>query len=206
MTKEIRKEREREEMRNLILDAAGQIIAEEGIEKLSIRKIAHKIEYSAGIIYHYFHGKDDIVEHLLQKGYLEMVSGIRSVQSEVQSGSPSVILKKSLEQFITMALSEGSQYRNIMLNDSQAILDHTSVLYKGASQERKAIGMLCQCLSQFQHMKGKDELYIERTAQVIWSSAFGLIMRLMVEKDLPNEQRDALISRYLDAMLAIAEY
>ncbi|KGE17234.1 TetR/AcrR family transcriptional regulator [Paenibacillus wynnii] len=204
MTKEAKKEREREEMRNLILEAASSIIAAEGADKLSIRKIAQKIEYSAGIIYHYFQNKNDIIEHLLQKGYQDMVSGIRSAQSEEMGGEPSLILKQSLQQFITMALKEGSQYPNVMLNDSPAVLSHTSVLFRGAAQERKAIGMLCHCLGQFQHMKDKDQEYIELTAQVIWSAAFGLIIRLTVEKELPEEQSEALISHHLDTMLVIA--
>ncbi|WP_410511072.1 TetR/AcrR family transcriptional regulator [Paenibacillus sp. BR2-3] len=205
MTTESRKEREREEMRTLILESASRIIAEEGIEKLSIRKIANIIEYSPGIIYHYFQGKEDIVEHVLQKGYQQMVSGIRTAQSEGMNDQPALKLKHSLRQFINMSIAEGAQYRNVMLNESPAVLRHTAVLFRGAAQERPAIGMLCQNLRQFQHMKDKEDAYVERTAQVIWSSAFGLIMRLTVEKDLPEEQREALISHYLDAMLAIAE-
>lgn len=204
MTKGSRKERERDEMRTIILEAASRIVTEQGIEKLSIRKIAHNIEYSPGIIYHYFLGKEDIVEHLLQDGYQKMVTGISSAQGETLVEEPGTMLKQALRTFIDMSLAESSQYRNVMLNDSPAVLSHTSVLYKGASLERKAISMLCQGLRQFQHMKDKNEVYIELTSQVIWSSAFGLIMRFTVEKDLPNEQKEALISHYLDAMLVIA--
>lgn len=205
MTKESRQEREREEMRCIILETASSIIAEEGIGKLSIRKIAHRIEYSPGIIYHYFQGKEDIVEQVLQKGYQEMVSGIRSAQSGELENQPGMMLRRSLQQFINNSLAEGSQYRNVMLNDSPGVLSLTSVLFKGAAQQREAIGMLCQCLRQFHHMRDKEEDYIELTAQVIWSSAFGLIMRLTVEKKLPKEQREALISHYLDAMIVIAD-
>ncbi|ULO10071.1 TetR/AcrR family transcriptional regulator [Paenibacillus sp. 19GGS1-52] len=205
MTKEERQEREREEMRILILETAGQLIAEGGIGKLSIRKIADKIEYSPGIIYHYFQGKEDIIEQVLQKGYLDMVSGLNSGQAREQiDQSPEALLKQSLRQFIRMSLSEGSQYRNVMLNDSPAVLSHTAVLFKGAAQDRQALGMLCQCLRQFEQMSTRDDIYVERTAQVIWSAAFGLILRITVEKDLPEEQREALITHYLEAMLAVA--
>jgi AcrR family transcriptional regulator len=207
MTKESRKEREREVMRNLILDSASRIIAEEGIEKLSIRKIAQEIEYSPGIIYHYFQGKEDIVGNVLQKGYQEMVSGIRLTEAEGQEERTAGIqLKESMKQFIRLSLAEGAQYRNVMLSDSEPVRKHTSVLFKGAAKERQAIGMLCQSLREFPNMKDSSDAYIELTAQVIWSSAFGLIIRLMVEKDLPEEQREALISHYLDGMVAIAEF
>lgn len=43
MTLEDRRNREINEMRNLILNAAKDIISNEGIEKLSIRKIAKKL-------------------------------------------------------------------------------------------------------------------------------------------------------------------
>lgn len=205
MTKEERQEREREEMRILILETAGQLIAEGGIEKLSIRKIADKIEYSPGIIYHYFQGKEDIIEQVLQKGYRDMVSGLNSGQAREQiDQSPEELLKQSLLQFIRMSLTEGSQYRNVMLNDSPTVLSHTAVLFKGAAQERQALGILCQCLRQFEQMSTREDIYVERTAQVIWSAAFGLILRITVEKDLPMEQREALIAHYLEAMLAIA--
>lgn len=64
--------------------------------------------------------------------------------------------------------------------------------------------MLCQGLFRFEAQKNREEAFVELTAQVIWSAAFGLIMRLLVEKDLPDDQVEALISCHLDSMVAIA--
>lgn len=205
MTKVKRQMREREEMRTLILQAAAMLITEEGIEKLSIRKIAERIEYSPGIIYHYFKGKEEIVDRYLQQKYMDMVAGLQSVKHKAEHDlPPEMLLKQTLEQFIRKTLSIGVEYRNVMMNDTPAVLNHTAVLFKGAAQERKAIAMLCQCLSSFESTKKRKEASIELTAQVIWSAAFGLILRLVVEKDLPEEQVEALISCYLDSMVAIA--
>ncbi len=55
-----RKERDRQEMRDNILEVASNMFLEEGYDKTSIRNIADKIEYSAGTIYQYFKDKDDI--------------------------------------------------------------------------------------------------------------------------------------------------
>ena len=49
-TKE-RKERDKLEMQQKILDAARELFMKEGYENVSIRKIAEKIEYSPGTIY-----------------------------------------------------------------------------------------------------------------------------------------------------------
>lgn len=56
-----RKEREKQEMQSLILDAAMNLFLEEGFENVTIRKIAEKIEYSPGTVYLYFNDKDDIL-------------------------------------------------------------------------------------------------------------------------------------------------
>lgn len=205
MGKEERQEQERKAMRNLILTTAGELVAEKGIGQLSIRKIAERMEYSAGIIYHYFQGKEDIVEQLLQQGYRELMGGLAAGSDTAQSEvSAEDNLSQSLSQFIRMTIAEGSQYRNMMLNDSPAVLNHTAVLHKGAALERNAISMLCRALRQFKGMAARKEEEIELTAQVIWSAAFGLIMRLSVEKNLPEEQKEALITRHVEAMLLIA--
>ncbi|MCW3126951.1 MAG: transcriptional regulator, TetR family [Bacteroidetes bacterium] len=72
-----RKEREKLEMRELILEAATSMFLEEGYEKTSIRNIAEKIEYSPATIYLYFKDKDELFFAIHELGFqkllLEMV-------------------------------------------------------------------------------------------------------------------------------------
>jgi AcrR family transcriptional regulator len=55
-----RKEREKQEMRNLIIESATQLFLKQGYDKTSIRIIADDIEYSPATIYLYFKDKDEI--------------------------------------------------------------------------------------------------------------------------------------------------
>lgn len=55
-----RKEREKQEMRNLIIESATQLFLKQGYDKTSIRNIAEDIEYSPATIYLYFKEKDEI--------------------------------------------------------------------------------------------------------------------------------------------------
>ena len=66
-----RKQREKEEMRELILDASRSIFLEKGYHQTSIRNIAEKIEYSPGTIYLYFKEKDEIFHALHEEGFLQ---------------------------------------------------------------------------------------------------------------------------------------
>jgi AcrR family transcriptional regulator len=59
-----RREREREQVRVKIMDAARELFAKEGVEAVSMRKIAQAIEYSPTAIYLHFADKDALLGEL----------------------------------------------------------------------------------------------------------------------------------------------
>lgn len=69
-----RKEREKQEMRELIVKAAANVFAEEGYERTSIRTIAEKIEYSPATIYLYFKDKDELLFAIHEYGFQILLS------------------------------------------------------------------------------------------------------------------------------------
>ncbi len=56
-----RKERDKQEMRKSIIDAAMHMFMYEGYDNVSIRKLADKIEYSPATIYLYYKDKDELL-------------------------------------------------------------------------------------------------------------------------------------------------
>jgi AcrR family transcriptional regulator len=74
----------KEETRINILDAALQIVKEEGWQALSMRKIADVIEYTAPIIYEYFANKDAILLELTRKGYLILAKNLQEAKEAHQ--------------------------------------------------------------------------------------------------------------------------
>jgi AcrR family transcriptional regulator len=59
-----RRERERAEQRQRILDAALHIITQEGFTAMTMRKLAERIEYSPAAIYLHFQSREEIARHL----------------------------------------------------------------------------------------------------------------------------------------------
>ncbi|HEV7919391.1 MAG TPA: TetR/AcrR family transcriptional regulator [Thermoanaerobaculia bacterium] len=59
-----RREREREEVRTRILDAARELFANEGFEAVTMRRIADRIEYSPTAIYFHFRDKEALLKEL----------------------------------------------------------------------------------------------------------------------------------------------
>ena len=73
-----RQDRERQAVRDAILDAARDLFVAEGYRNVSIRKIAERIEYSPAAIYSYFPSKDDIFFALAEEGFRRLDAKVRS--------------------------------------------------------------------------------------------------------------------------------
>ena len=63
-----RRERERELLRARIVEAARDILSDDGLAGLSMRAIAERIEYSPATIYLYFKDKDELIREVVLAG------------------------------------------------------------------------------------------------------------------------------------------
>lgn len=66
------------ETRQAILDTAIKIGLEEGFDVLSVRKITDELGYSAGIVYHYFKDKQEILDTIHNEASLEIYENVKS--------------------------------------------------------------------------------------------------------------------------------
>ncbi len=67
-----RRERERQETRQRILDAARELFASDGYDAVSMRRVAQKIEYSATALYFHFKDKEALFRELCDADFLEL--------------------------------------------------------------------------------------------------------------------------------------
>ena len=105
-----RKEREKQEMRRRILDAAKKLYIEEGFEKVQIRNIAEAIEYSPGTIYLYFKDKDEILHALHNEGFEELY---RRQLTTLSIKDPLERLRQHAKVYVQFGL-ENPEYYDLM--------------------------------------------------------------------------------------------
>ncbi|MQA91079.1 MAG: TetR family transcriptional regulator [Gemmatimonas sp.] len=67
-----RREREKEALRTGIVEAARDIVSEKGLDALSMRSIAERIEYSPATIYLYFKDKEELLGEVIKAGFERM--------------------------------------------------------------------------------------------------------------------------------------
>ena len=107
MTITQRKERQKEELRGKILQAAREVFMHKGYEETSIRTIAEKIEYSPTTIYLYFKDKDEIFYALHQEGFILLNQYFRPLAHVAE---PFERLKAISKAYISFAMENGEFY------------------------------------------------------------------------------------------------
>lgn len=190
--------KKQEEIRNAILDAARDIIAREGVAGLSIRKITNAIEYSPAIIYHYFKDKNEIVETLVGEGYGKILSSIQQVNKNEEE--PEKEIKELFVKYIKAALSSPEEYKAFMLNDDPSVRQTTAILERGIAERSRTMKQLKDTVQRGIRLGRFENYDAELAAQIIWTSTFGLIIKLMIEKEIPEEQVEQLMEQHFQVL------
>lgn len=165
-----RKEREREDMRRLILNAARKLFLEQGYEKTSIRNIADAIEYSPATIYLYYKDKNELLFALHEEAFLKLMEELGSVRS---INDPFARLIEMGHRYIKYAVENPELYdlMFIMTAPMETLACRDEIWEDGL----KSFGLLkwviqdCVTVGYF---KNQD---IEISAMTIWAYMHGLV-------------------------------
>lgn len=105
-----RKEREKLEIRNQILEVATDLFLKEGFDKTSMRGIAEKIEYSPATIYLHFKDKNEIFQAIHDQGFEKFFIKL-SESSAIEN--PFLRLRKMGDLYLEFAF-ENPEYYDLM--------------------------------------------------------------------------------------------
>ncbi|CAN5796952.1 TetR/AcrR family transcriptional regulator [soil metagenome] len=109
-----RREREKEALRTRIIEAARDIVSEEGVEALSMRAIAERIEYSAGTIYLYFRDKEELVREVVREGFHRMGLCVQQEMEESAPGGNPALQHRCLGRAYVKFALENTAYFRVM--------------------------------------------------------------------------------------------
>ncbi|TAF95748.1 MAG: TetR/AcrR family transcriptional regulator [Cytophagia bacterium] len=166
-----RKEREREEMRQRIMNAARHLFLEQGFEKTSIRGIAEAIEYSPATIYLYYKDKNELLFALHEEAFLKMMAELSKVAAVKD---PFERLIEMGNQYIKYALENPELYdlMFIMTAPMETLACRDEIWEDGMKSFCLLQAVVGQCVEAgyFEH-----DLDIETASLTIWSYMHGLV-------------------------------
>ncbi|RAV98472.1 TetR/AcrR family transcriptional regulator [Pseudochryseolinea flava] len=164
-----RKERQKEELKGKILQAAKALFMEKGFEETSIRNIAEKIEYSPTTIYLYFKDKDDIFHALHTEGFVLLNQYFRPL---AHVSDPFERLKAVMKAYINFAKENGEFYDLMFIINSpmKSVEKEAGEWEEGKRAFEFLIGTVGECI-QRGYFHGMDA---EVVAFTLWSMVHGI--------------------------------
>ncbi|HRH48545.1 MAG TPA: TetR/AcrR family transcriptional regulator [Panacibacter sp.] len=181
-----RKEKQKQDIKKMILDASMKLIIDEGFENITMRKIADLIEYSPTTVYLYFKDKDEIFFHLHELGFQKMLEMNRNLP-EIKN--PLMRLYKMGENYINFGM-QNQEFYDIMFIQ-QAPMDTIEKMAEcNWSLGDTAIGALQNLLQECMEKGLIQKAPVEAVAMAIWGMVHGLVslaIRNRMNKLVPKE-------------------
>ena len=168
MAIEDRKQREKEQMRRLILDTAREIFLEKGYYQTSIRNIADKIEYSPGTIYLYFKEKDEIFYDLHNEAFAKLF-GLFEPLSHVED--PFERLKAMGRMYLDFAFNNKDLYDLMFIMSAPMNMIHEACEWE---MGHRAFDTLMHTLKQCQEKGRFQAMEIQTLSFMVWSGLHGM--------------------------------
>ena len=125
-----RREREREALRQRILEAARELFRQQDYSSVTLRKIAERIEYSPTTIYLYFKDKHALVMELIAEGF-EL---LRQRMLTGQSADPVETLRRSSLEYLGFSQQEPHYYRLMFQLEDQELNERCRENYQRLSE------------------------------------------------------------------------
>ena len=111
-----RRQRHRASLRREILEAASRLFVEEGYHRLTMRRLADRIEYSPTTIYLHFKDKDELLRAVCDETFSQLAGKLERLQKT--SGTPLGYLREGLRTCIEFSLAHPNQYAVTFLRPS----------------------------------------------------------------------------------------
>jgi AcrR family transcriptional regulator len=183
-----RKEKQKAEIRKMILDASMKLFVEEGFDNVSIRKIADLIEYSPTTVYLYFKDKNDILFNLHELGFQKMAEYNISLWD---IKNPLLRLHKMGENYINFGLNNPEFYDLMFIQRApmEALDRHAEKCDWHSGDE--ALGKLKHCLAECMERKLIAAGDVNAVSMGIWGMVHGLVSlanRNRFQKLVANEE------------------
>ena len=162
----------REKLRASILDAARKLFVERGIEAVSMREIAKKINYSATTLYNHFADKEALLQAVCDEDFLKLAVGMREIMQLPDLVERIRALGKGYAMF---ALQHPSHYRLMFMTPRVPCnLDITTIQHGNTEQDAYAQLKLV-VKDAFEASLFKQELTdFELIAQTLWAGIHGV--------------------------------
>ncbi len=199
-----RQAQHRDELREKILDAARELLVRDGVEQVSMRKIAKKINYTATTLFHHFPNKDALLLAVCEADFLALR---RSFEKIATITDPLERLRSMGTAYVTFALEHPSHYRLMFMTPNLHQMNlETERLHKGNPDQDAYAFLRATVAAVIEAGLLRDEHKdADLVAQIMWSGVHGVVaLHLIMSNDPWLQWRpvETIASSVIETMIA----
>lgn len=195
-----RSEHSREELRDLVLGAAEQLIVEKGLGGLSARAIARRIGYTPGTIYLIFSNLDDVILHVNARTLDWLMVPMQAAVAEDAPASTQLL--RAAHAYAEFARAHPNLWR--------ACFEHRlpeTVVGPDYIDERieRLVALIMGPLARASGARGEA---LDVAAQALWSGVHGICILTLTNKlhmvggQATAHLTDDLVTNYLNGLIS----
>lgn len=142
MSAKTRREREREETRGKILDAARELFAQQGFDAVTMRSIAQKIDYTPTCIYFHFADKEALFREICVEDFQQFQAEMRPA---IPIADPRARIRFLGQLYLDFAARHPNHYRLLFMADVPHDIEKKSELAEaGATDAYLTLVQACE--------------------------------------------------------------
>lgn len=193
-----RRAREKEALRQDILDAARELFVKEGYENVSMRRIAEKIEYSPTTIYLYFEDKASLLFAICEETFAKLTKRMEGITK--QHDDPVKALKEGCRAYIEFGLKYPNHYRVTFMHSPNPELAVKAHMHEG-SMGMRAYGCLRAAVEECINQEIFHQTDVEQVSQMMWAAGHGITSLLISKPHFPWANKKQLIELMLNTLI-----
>jgi AcrR family transcriptional regulator len=185
-----RRQKHKDELRRVILDAARAIFVDHGYESFSMRRLAKNIEYSPGSIYLHFKNKEELFECLVGESFGRLLKTLSYLENGQQGDDPVADLRKGMLAYVEFGLRNQSDYRFAFML--------TPPIEKRPYKVHGSFDVLRNMVRRCVEENCFRAVDVETTSQALWASIHGITSLLIQRPAFPWISKRKLITQVID--------
>lgn len=190
-----RKGKENDALKMKVLGAATRILAEQGYNRLSMRKIAAIIDYSPTTIYRFFRNKEELLANIAAQVFMDLTAEFEKVKTTGWE-DPLSVLKSLIRSYISFCLERPDMFK--LFNGVASFEWEEGVMYERLGSVRRPVYESWR--EAIRRSIGADRIGIKDETRVflyLWDSTHGYIEHrvsfpLLPRKDPGQDPEDFL--------------
>jgi AcrR family transcriptional regulator len=165
----VRREQQKEGLRRVILDVAGELFLEQGYEGFSMRRVAERIGYSATTIYRYYEDKDDLLYAVVNEGFSEFARQL--TQAAEGARDPLKRLEALWHAYVRFGLENPVYYQMMFMQRADLLFESRRERTQPMIESFDTLQRAVRTAMDAGVMKRGD---VETHSRVIWSLVHGV--------------------------------